>query len=51
MASGVSFVGVWHVAGPPRGSFWYEAGGVGVADTVEVCRKDSGNAYAWVSVI
>lgn len=34
-----------------RGSFWYEAGGVGVADTVEVCRKDSGNAYAWVSVI
>ena len=34
-----------------RGSFWYEAGGVGVADSVEVCRKDSGNAYAWVSVI
>ena len=34
-----------------RGSFWYEAGGVGVADTVEVCRKDAGNAYAWVSVI
>ena len=34
-----------------RGSFWYEAGGVGVADTVEVCRKDASNNYAWVSVI
>lgn len=33
-----------------RGSFWYEAGGPGVADTMEVCRKDGANAYAWVSV-
>lgn len=33
-----------------RGSFWYEAGGVGVADTTEVCRKDAADAYAWVSI-
>lgn len=33
-----------------RGSFWYEPGADGVADTTEVCRKDAANAYAWVSV-
>lgn len=33
-----------------RGSFWYEPGGAGVADTTEVCRKDAANNYAWVSV-
>lgn len=33
-----------------RGAMWYDAGGVGAADTFEVCRKDAGDAYAWVAV-
>lgn len=33
-----------------RGSIWYEAGATDVADTLEVCRKDASNAYAWVSL-
>jgi hypothetical protein len=33
-----------------RGTFWYVAGGTGVADTMEVCRKDAANNFAWVSV-
>lgn len=30
-----------------RGSFWIDEGGAGVKDTVEVCAKDAGDAYAW----
>jgi hypothetical protein len=30
-----------------RGFFFFDEGGAGVADTVEVCAKDSGDAYAW----
>jgi len=33
-----------------RGYTWYVAGGAGVADTFEVCRKDAGDAYAWVTL-
>ena len=33
-----------------RGSIWYDAGGAGVLDTFEVCRKDASNNYAWVSL-
>lgn len=33
-----------------RGLIWYVAGGAGAADTCEVCRKDAGDAYAWVSL-
>lgn len=33
-----------------RGSIWYDAGGAGVLDTFEVCRKDAANAYAWVTL-
>lgn len=33
-----------------RGTIWYDAGGAGVADTLEVCRKDAGDAYAWVTL-
>lgn len=33
-----------------RGAIWYDAGGAGVLDTLEVCRKDAGDAYAWVSL-
>ena len=33
-----------------RGMFWYVAGGAGVLDTFEVCRKDAADAYAWVSI-
>jgi hypothetical protein len=34
-----------------RGSIWITQGGLGVADTVEICRKDAANAYAWVTLI
>lgn len=33
-----------------RGFTWYVAGGAGVLDTLEVCRKDAGDSYAWVSL-
>lgn len=33
-----------------RGTVWYVAGGAGVADTFEVCRKDAADAYAWVAL-
>ncbi len=33
-----------------QGTQWYVAGGAGVADTMEVCRKDAADAYAWVAV-
>lgn len=33
-----------------RGQFHYDEGGAGVADTVEICMKDSGDAYAWETV-
>lgn len=33
-----------------RGLLFYVAGGAGVADTCEVCRKDNADAYAWVSL-
>lgn len=33
-----------------RGTLYYVAGGAGVADTYEVCKKDAGDAYAWASI-
>jgi len=33
-----------------RGAIWYDAGGVDVADTFEVCRKDAANDYAWAAL-
>lgn len=33
-----------------RGLIWYVAGGAGVADTGEMCRKDGADAYAWVAI-
>lgn len=33
-----------------RGTVFYVAGGAGVADTHETCRKDAADAYAWVSL-
>lgn len=33
-----------------RGTVWYNPGGAGVADAWEVCRKDAGDAYAWVAI-
>lgn len=30
-----------------RGVIWMDEGGAGVADTLEVCKKDAGDAYAW----
>ena len=34
-----------------RGWVWYDAGGAGVADTVEICTKDAADAYAWRTAI
>jgi hypothetical protein len=33
-----------------RGKVWYDAGGAGVADTLEVCRKSAADAYAWTAL-
>jgi len=33
-----------------RGTLYYVAGGAGVADTYEACRKDAGDSYAWVAI-
>ncbi len=33
-----------------RGTTWYVAGGAGVLDTFEFCRKDAADNYAWVSL-
>lgn len=33
-----------------RGKIWLVAGGAGVLDTFEICRKDAADAYAWVSL-
>jgi hypothetical protein len=33
-----------------RGLIWYTAGGVGVADTAEICAKSSGDVYAYRSI-
>lgn len=34
-----------------RGMLWITLGGAGVADTVEICTKDSANAYGWRTLI
>jgi hypothetical protein len=33
-----------------RGTFWQVFSGAGVKDTVEVCAKDAGDAYAWRTI-
>lgn len=33
-----------------RGQFWFLEGGAGVKDSVMVCGKDAGDAYAWRTV-
>lgn len=33
-----------------RGTVFYVAGGAGVADTLEICRKDAADNYAWVAL-
>lgn len=32
-----------------RGQLWFTEGGAGVADTWEICRKDSSDVYAWTA--
>lgn len=34
-----------------RGAIYYTAGGAGVLDKFELCRKDAGDAYAWVTLL
>lgn len=34
-----------------RGSLWYTPSGAGVVDAYEICRKSSGDTYAWVTLI
>lgn len=33
-----------------RGTIYYTPGGAGVADSLQVCRKDAADAYAWVAL-
>lgn len=33
-----------------RGTFYYEASGAGIKDTVAVCAKDAANVYAWRTI-
>lgn len=33
-----------------RGRIWIVQGGAGVADTLQVCVKNSSDAYVWVTV-
>jgi hypothetical protein len=33
-----------------RGTVFYVAGGAGVADTSEICRKDASDLYAWTTL-
>jgi hypothetical protein len=33
-----------------RGLIWHTKGGAGVADDVQVCTKDAGDAYAWRTI-
>jgi len=56
-AGRVSGAGVQAVAGTEptcdesaRGLIWTVAGGAGVADTVKVCAKDAGDAFAWRTI-
>lgn len=32
-----------------RGKIWFAQGSAGIADTIEVCRKDEAGTYAWAS--
>lgn len=34
-----------------RGTFYYTAGGTGVADLIQICAKNSSNVYAWINFI
>jgi hypothetical protein len=34
-----------------RGMFWVEKGGVGVADQLYVCMKQSDGSYVWVQPV
>lgn len=49
-------IGVGNTAAAPtcdsnsRGKFWYQGGGAGVKDNVQVCAKDAANAYAWRTI-
>lgn len=33
-----------------RGIFFFDEGGAGVADTIEICAKNAADAYAWVAL-
>lgn len=33
-----------------RGTVWYDAGGAGVADAIEVCGKSAADTYSWVAL-
>lgn len=37
-------------ASAERGKVWFTQGATGVADTIEVCRKDASDAYAWAAL-
>lgn len=33
-----------------RGLIWYVAGGTSVADTIQICAKNSSNSFAWINM-
>ena len=33
-----------------RGLIWYVAGGISVADTIQICAKNSSNSFAWINM-
>ena len=37
-------------ASAQRGTFWVTQGGEGIADSVQVCAKDSSDAYEWRTI-
>ena len=37
-------------ASAQRGTFWVTQGGAGVADSAQVCAKDSSDVYSWRSI-
>lgn len=49
-------LGVGNTAAPPtcdstqRGKFWYQGGGAGVKDAIQVCGKDAADVYTWRTI-
>lgn len=53
---GMPQIGIGNTAAAPtcnsarRGMFWFQGGGAGVKDSVQICAKDAADAYAWRTI-